>query len=172
MPIQGGPERMQHLRSIISRKRGTEWKSCVHYCVQNSFPSKMTPRSLILMKAFWFCGRFSEAMSFSRFALLSQKSQFTYRKFSIVWLPRVKCLLLLCKAKPAWIKRNIHYVTLQHYNPGAQTWLLIQKEQILKITLPQKNGSRIKTPSSKSLILVSFCRKKNVLYINALTNLI
>ena len=31
--IQGGPERMQHLRSIISRKGGTEWKSFVHYCV-------------------------------------------------------------------------------------------------------------------------------------------
>ena len=45
---------------------------------------------------------FSEAMSFSRCALLSQKSQFTYRKFSIVWLPRVNyCQLLLCKAKPA-----------------------------------------------------------------------
>ena len=116
--IQGGPERMQHLRSIISRKRGTEWKSCAHYCVYNSFPSKMTPRSLILLKAFWFYGRFSEAMSFWRFALLSQKSQFTYRKFSIVWLPRVKCLLLFCKAKPAWIKRSIHYVTLQHYNLG------------------------------------------------------
>ena len=71
-----------------------------------------------LSKAFWFYGSFSEAMS-SRFALLSQKSQFTYRKFSIVWLPRVKCLLLLCKAKPAWIKVIIHYVTLQHYNPGS-----------------------------------------------------
>ena len=31
--------------------------------------------------------------------------------------PRVKWLLLLCKAKPAWIKRSIHYVILQHYNP-------------------------------------------------------
>ena len=120
LPIQGDPERIQHLRSIISRKQGTEWKSCVHYCVWNSFPSKMTsPKSLIFMKAFWFCGRFSEAMSFSRFALLSQKSQFTYRKFPIVWLPRVNCQLLLCKAKPAWIiKRSIHCVTLQHYNPG------------------------------------------------------
>ena len=81
----------------------------------------MTPRSLILMKAFWFCGHFSEAMSFSRFALLSQKSQFTctYREFSIVWLPQVNCQLLLCKAKLAWItKRSIHYITLQHYNPG------------------------------------------------------
>ena len=82
------------------------------------FPSKMTWRTLILMKAFWFYGRFSDAMSFSRFALLSQKSQFTYRRFSIVWLPRVKYLLLLCKAEPAWIKRSIHYVILQHYNPG------------------------------------------------------
>ena len=147
----------------------------------------MTPRSVSLMKAFCFYGHFSEAMSFSRFALLSQKSLFTYQKFPIVWLPRVKCLLLLFKAKPAWIKRSIHYITLQHYNPGRatqrnsslpQTWLLIQKEQTLKLTLPQKIGSRIKMPSSKSLILVSFCWKKNVLHgcvwyiINALTNLI
>ena len=79
----------------------------------------MIPRSLILMKWFWFCDRFSEAMSFSRFALLSQESQFTYQKCSIVWLPRVNCQFLLCKAKPARIiKRSIHYVTLQHYNPG------------------------------------------------------
>ena len=73
------------------------------------------------MKTFWFYGRYSDAMPFSRFALLSQKSQFTYRRFSIVWqqwFPRVKCLLLLCKAKPAWIKRSVHYVILQHYNPG------------------------------------------------------
>ena len=50
--------------------------------------------------------------------------------------------------------------------------ILLQKEQILKMTLPQKNGSKIKTPSSKSLIMVSFGREKNVLFINALTNLI
>ena len=97
-------------------------------------------------------------------------------KISIVWLPRVKCLLLLWKAKPAWIKRSIHYVTLQYYNPGELLKeippYLKQKEHILKMTLLQKNGSRIKTPSSKSLILVSFCRKNNILLINALTNLI
>ena len=40
-------------------------------------------------------------------SLLSQKSQLTYRKFSIVWLPRVKCLLLLCRTKTVWIKRSI-----------------------------------------------------------------
>ena len=104
----------------------------------------MTPRSLILMKAFWFCGRFSEAMSFSRFALLSQKSQITYRKLSIVWLSRVNCQFLLCKAKPAWIikrsnsLRNFAAFTIRgsyskKFLPIPQTWLLIQKEQILKL---------------------------------------
>ena len=44
--------------------------------------------------------------------------------------------------------------TTQRNSSLPQTWLLIQKEQILKITLFQKNGSRIKTPSSKSLIVV------------------
>ena len=39
-------------------------------------------------------------------------------KISIVWLPRVKRLLLLWKAKTAWIKRSLYYVTLQCYNPG------------------------------------------------------
>ena len=69
------------------------------------------------MKAFGFCGRFSEI--FKICPPISQKSQFTLRIFSIVWLPRINCQLLLCKAKPAWIiKRSIHYVTLQHYNPG------------------------------------------------------
>ena len=48
-PIQGGPERMQHLRSLISKKSGTKsnW-------VEHSSSSKMTPRLMILMKAFWF----------------------------------------------------------------------------------------------------------------------
>ena len=155
-------------------------KLCALLHIKN-IPSKMTPRSLILMKVFWFYGRFSEAMSFSRFALLSQNSQFTFRKFSIVWLPWVKCLLLLCKAKPAWIKRSIHYVTLQHYNlgellreipPYLKRDFWYKKEQILKMTLPPKNGPRINTPLSKSLILVSFCWEKNVLLLNALTNLI
>ena len=141
----------------------------------------MTPRTLILMKAFLFYGRFSDAMSFSRFALLSQKSQFTYWIFSIVWLPRVNCLLLLCKSEASVNKEKhslCNFAALQ--SGGAtqrnsslpQTWLLIQKEQILKMTLPQKNCSRIKTPSSKSLILLSFGWKKNVLLINALTNFI
>ena len=64
---------------------------------------------------------------FKIWPFLSQKSQFTYRIFSIVWLSNVNTprlgkflpKLLLCKAKSAWIiKRSIHYVTLQHYNPG------------------------------------------------------
>ena len=42
-----------------------------------------------------------------------------------------------------------------------QLWLLRQKWQILKMTLPQKNSHRIQTPSSKLMILVSSCWKKN-----------
>ena len=141
----------------------------------------MTPISLILMKAFWIYSHFSEATSFSKFAMSVSKVTIDVQKLCIVWLPRVKCLLLLWITKTAWIKRSIHYITLQRYNPREatqrnsslpQSWLLIQKKQILKMTLPQKNGSRIKTPSSKSLILVSFCWKKYFLRINALTNLI
>ena len=103
-------------------------------------------------------------VSFSRFALLSQKS-LTYRIFSIVWLPRVNCQLLLCKAKPAWIiKRSIHYITLQHYIPG----------ELLKEIPPYLKGDIcLRKMALDSLNLgVIACRKKNVLLINALTNLI
>ena len=37
----------------------------------------------------------------------------------------------------------------------------------MKITLPQKNGHRLKTPSSKLTILVSFCWEKNFIRNNA-----
>ena len=114
----------------------------------------------------------------SRFALLSQKSQFTHQNVPIVWLPRVKCLLLLCKAKPVWIKRSIHYVTItiggsysKKFLPTSNVTFDTKGANFENDTV-SKNGSRIKTPSSKSLILVSFCWKKNVLLINALTNLI
>ena len=106
----------------------------------------------------------------------------TYQRFSNVWLHRVKCLLLLWKAKPAWIKRSIHYIILQHYNPGE---LLKEIPPYLKHDFWYKRSKfwkwhclrkialdRVKTPSSKSLILVSFCWENNVLLINALTNLI
>ena len=36
--------------------------------------------------------------------------------------------------------------------------------KIRKMTLPQKNGSRIKTPSSKVTILVSDCLKKQLFH--------
>ena len=48
----------------------------------------------------------------------------------------------------------------------CQLWLLRQKLPILKMTFPQKNGHRIKTPSSKLVILVSSCWKKFFLRIN------
>ena len=89
--IQGGPERTQHLWSIISMKR------YVHYCVWNLFPA----RSLTLMKAFWFYCRFSEAMTF-----LLQTSRLMYRKISIVWLPRLPRFALALKNEDSMIKEK------------------------------------------------------------------
>ena len=59
---------------------------------------------------------------------------------------------------------RLFYGTLLRENilvfPGSRE---LRKKQISEITLPQKNGPRILTPYSKSIIMVSFCRKKNVL---------
>ena len=54
---------------------------------KKSFSNKMTPRSLILMKAFGFYARFSEAMAFSNLATSVSKVTIDVPKFSIVWLP-------------------------------------------------------------------------------------
>ena len=68
---------------------------------------------------------------------------------------------------PPWKKARSapgHYNTgelLKEIPPYLKHGFWYKRSKYLKlITLPQKNGSRIKTPSSKSLILVSFCRKK------------
>ena len=50
---------------------------------------------------------------------------------------------------------------------GTSLWLLRQKWQILKMPLPQKNGHRIKTPSSKLMNFVSSSWEKNVIRNNA-----
>ena len=50
---------------------------------------------------------------------------------------------------------------------GMSLRLLRPKWQIFKMTLPQKNGHGIKTPSSKLMILVSSCWKKNCIQNNA-----
>ena len=101
-------------RNNFKKMRDRKKKLRALWCKQFFFPSKMTPRLLSLIKAFWFYGRFSEAMTFWRFNL-SQKWQF---KFAIIWLPSKKCLLLFCKAKPASIQKSIHYITWKHYNLG------------------------------------------------------
>ena len=124
---------------------------------------------------------FLKAMTFSEFATSVSKVTTDVPKMSIVWLPRVKCLLLLCKTKTAWIKRSIHYVILQCYNPGKALTEIphdlnrdfwYKRSKFWKLHCFRKYGSRIKTPSSKSLILVSFYWKKTFLRIYALTNLI
>ena len=54
---------------------------------------------------------------------------------------------------------------IQRNSAVPQSWLLIQKKQILKNTFASENWLyRIKEPTSKSLILLSFCGGKKVRY--------
>ena len=53
-PIQGGPERMQRLWSLISRTSSIKQIYFLFYWVENSFFNKMTPWPLILGKAFGY----------------------------------------------------------------------------------------------------------------------
>ena len=72
------------------------------------------------------------------------------------WLPFTKQEKTLYPGKPN--NGNFWYRKL---------WTFEIEEQILKMTLPQKNGHRIKTPSSKLTILVSSYWKKNFIRNNA-----
>ena len=108
----------------------------------------------------WFYGCFSEAMSFSKFATSVSKVTIDVPKIFHCWLPQVKCLLLLWKTKGECnVSKEKHSLRnsavlqsregTQRNSTLPQSWLLIQKKQIFKMTLLQKNGSRIKMPSSK-----------------------
>ena len=67
-------------------------------------------------------------------------------------LPRVKCLLLLCKARLAWIKRSIHYITLKHYNPGE---LLKEIQPDLKYDFWYKRSKFLKWHCLRKMALES-----------------
>ena len=113
---------------------------------------------------------------FQKLPLLSQKSQLTYmyQKFPLFGSSDPgKASALALKNGDSMNKEKHslrHFATLQSRGSYPKKFLptsivtLIEKKQILKITLPQKNGSRIKTPSSKLLILVSFCWQKRIFY--------
>ena len=51
--------------------------------------------------------------------------------------------------------------TMENFRTSIVTFETEVTSHILKMTLPQKNGHRIKTPSSELMILVSSCWKKN-----------
>ena len=132
----------------------------------------MTPRSVILMKAFWFSSHSSEAMSFSKFA--SFVSKVTNEEF--LWVPPPDCNTAeLHNECFSLFMLSSFYKARANTLPGGgkqckflvrQLWLLRQKWQIWKMTLPQKNCHRIQTPSSKLMILVSSFWKKNIIHNN------
>ena len=130
----------------------------------------MTPRLVILKKAFWFLSHFSEAMSFSKFASFCIKSH-DWGNEEFLWVPSPDCNTaeLRNECFSLFMPSSFYNARANTLPGGAkqwkfsvhQLWLLRQKWQIWKITLPQKNGHRIQTPWSKLMILVSSCWKKN-----------
>ena len=89
--IQGGPERMQYKINNFKKTRDRMKKLCALLRI-NFFSQQNDTKIVNFDEGVLILWPFSEALSISRFALLSQKSQFTYR---------VNCQLLLCKVKPA-----------------------------------------------------------------------
>ena len=99
----GWPRKNATLSCInnFKKTRDRMKKLCALLHIKFFFHCKMTPRSLILMKAILILWPFfwgNVIFKICRFYLKSHNLR--KWKFSIVWLPRVKCLLLLCKAKP------------------------------------------------------------------------
>ena len=129
------------------------------------------------MKALWFYGRFSEAMSFSKFATSVPKLTIDVPKIAHCVASPGKVSALALENEDSMNKEK-H--SLQCYNPGGGNLLTeippyytsIVTFDTKEANFASENGSRIKTLSSKPLILVSFCWKKNFLRVKALTNLI
>ena len=112
-----------------------------------------------------------------------QKSKLTYRKFAIVLFFRVNCLLLLWKTKTAWIKRSIHYVTLQCHNPGEathrfsslpQSRRLIRNKQFWKWHRLRKMALKTERLHQNHWSWCHFAERKRIFYalMHSLTNLI
>ena len=84
LSIQGGPERTQQLRSLISSTSLGKCNCFFYHMVEHYFSSKMIPWSLILSLAFGSQGHFSEAMLFRKFATFSTPLILETQRFSRV----------------------------------------------------------------------------------------
>ena len=96
--------------TIILRKQRTKWKKlCALFFSHQEFR----------WRRFDCIAVFLSNVIYKSCPSISKVTIYVPIFFFFFWLPRVKCLLLLCKVKPAWIlKRSNHYGTWQHYNLG------------------------------------------------------
>ena len=121
------------------------------------FSSRMTPVWILLMKAFWLRAIFLRQCHFQNVLLFYQKSSqlrsggISLSSFSwiivtlqsyIMNAPLYSCCLLFFTARAD---------TLPGEAKQAKQWTFSVRQ------LHQKNCHRIKTPSSKLMILVTFC---------------
>ena len=145
----GWSKKNARLRSMISIKWGTKQTSCVHYFVYNSFSSNITPRSLILILGPFFWG--NVIFKICHLGLKSRND--VPNNFHCLASPgKVSALALKNEFSMNKEKHSLRNSAVLQSGEGTQrnsslpqSWLLIQKKQILKMTLLQINGSRIKT---------------------------
>ena len=134
------------------------------------------------MKAFWFYGRFSEAMSFSKFATSVSKVTTDVPQISIVWLPPGKVSALALKNEDSLNKEKHslrNFAVLQSRGSYSAKFLPTSI-----VTFDRKEANFENDIDSERMALESkrlhendwsWChsaRKNNFLRINALTNLI
>ena len=108
-------------------------------------------------------------MRFDSRAIFLKQCHFHWGREEFLWVPSPDCNTAeLCnECFSLFMLSSFLKARADTLPEEAKQWkifgtmrLLRQKWQILKITLPQKNCHRILTPSSKLMILVSFCWKK------------
>ena len=111
------PQYYQQVWSLTILQHHMEWPRKNATPTINNFKNTRMTMLCGLMKEFWFYGLLWGNVIF-KIRYFHLKSHNCRPENVIVWLPRVKCLFLLCKTKTSWIKRNIRYVTFQCYVKG------------------------------------------------------
>ena len=157
----GTPKRMQRFWSVISTMLLIEYRWYLLYWIEYSFPSNLTPSSSSMDRAFWFLGLFFWGSVIFKMCYFSPRKQ-AWSSWNLVPQSCVMNASLsfilssfskwgqLCFCQQSWFWNKFQLL-------AGEKW------HILKMTLPQNNSPRIKTPYPYFMNLVSNYLEKNIL---------
>ena len=115
--IQGGPERMQRLWSLISRTSSIKRNWFLFQSVENLFSNKMTPWSLIWVRRLNPSAILVRQCHFQNLVLFRPHRTLEHNKI-LTWRPPVALTALALKTKTMWTNGAIHYATVD--SPGRR----------------------------------------------------